>query len=68
LQAFLGAHAYADTASHLIFDTWPESIAAPISREVVNVLTIERGGLLTLVGARCGVLSLPMAWRRCGFR
>jgi len=48
LASFLGAHAYADTASHLIFDTWPESIAAPISREVVNVLTVERGGLLTL--------------------
>lgn len=48
LASFLGAHAYADTASHLIFDTWPDSIAAPISREVINVLTIERGGLLTL--------------------
>ncbi|MBC7283720.1 YihY/virulence factor BrkB family protein [Hoeflea sp.] len=48
LASFLGANAYADTASHLIFDTWPESIAAPISREVVNVLTVERGGLLTL--------------------
>ena len=48
LASFLGANAYAETASHLIFDTWPDSIAAPISREVVNVLTIERGGLLTL--------------------
>jgi membrane protein len=48
LASFLGANAYAETASHLIFDTWPDSIAAPISREVVNVLTVERGGLLTL--------------------
>ncbi|WP_394691917.1 YihY/virulence factor BrkB family protein [Hoeflea sp.] len=48
LASFLGADAYAETASHLIFDTWPDSIAAPISREVVNVLTVERGGLLTL--------------------
>jgi len=48
LASFLGANAYAETASHLIFDTWPESIAAPISREVINVLTIERGGLLTV--------------------
>ena len=48
LASFLGANAYAETASHLIFDTWPESIAAPISREVINVLTVERGGLLTL--------------------
>jgi membrane protein len=48
LASFLGANAYAETASHLIFDTWPESIAAPIAREVINVLTVERGGLLTL--------------------
>jgi membrane protein len=48
LASFLGANAYAETAAHLIFDTWPASIAEPISREVVNVLTVERGGLLTL--------------------
>ncbi|MEQ8481198.1 MAG: YihY/virulence factor BrkB family protein [Hoeflea sp.] len=48
LASFLGANAYAETASHLIFDTWPESIAAPIAGEVINVLTVERGGLLTL--------------------
>ncbi|WP_422371625.1 YihY/virulence factor BrkB family protein [Hoeflea sp.] len=48
LASFLGANAYAETAAHLIFDTWPESIAAPISREVITVLTVERGGLLTL--------------------
>lgn len=48
LASFLGADAYAETASHLIFDTWPASIAEPISREVVRVLTVERGGLLTV--------------------
>ena len=32
---------------HLVFDTWPEQIAAPISREVVNVLTVQRTDLLT---------------------
>lgn len=48
LGSFLGADRFADTAVHLIFDTWPESIAAPISREVVAVLTIPRGGLLTV--------------------
>ena len=48
MASFLGAQAYAETASHLIFDTWPESIAAPISREVIQVLTVERGGLLTI--------------------
>ena len=48
LGSFLGADQFADTAVHLIFDTWPESIAAPISREIVAVLTIPRGGLLTI--------------------
>ncbi|PWV98073.1 membrane protein [Hoeflea marina] len=48
LASFLGADAYAETASHLIFDTWPATIADPISREVVRVLTVERGGLLTV--------------------
>lgn len=48
LASFLGADAYAETASHLIFDTWPATIAEPISREVVRVLTVERGGLLTI--------------------
>lgn len=48
LASFLGADQFADTAVHLIFDTWPESIAEPISREVVAVLTVPRGGLLTV--------------------
>ena len=48
LGSFLGADQFSDTAVHLIFDTWPESIAEPISREVVAVLTIPRGGLLTV--------------------
>lgn len=48
LASFLGADAFADTAVHIIFDTWPKSIAEPISREVLNVLTVNRGGLLTV--------------------
>ena len=47
LASFLGAEAFADTAVHLVFDTWPEQIAAPIAREVVNVLTVQRTDLLT---------------------
>lgn len=47
LASFLGAEAFAETAVHLVFDTWPEQIAAPISREVVNVLTVPRSDLLT---------------------
>lgn len=48
LATFLGADQFAQTAVHLIFDTWPESIAKPISKEVIQVLTIPRGGLLTI--------------------
>lgn len=47
LASFLGAEAFSETAVHLVFDTWPDQIAEPISREVINVLTIPRGDLLT---------------------
>ncbi len=47
LASFLGAEAFAETAVHLVFDTWPDQIAEPIAREVVNVLTVQRGDLLT---------------------
>jgi membrane protein len=47
LASFLGAEAFTDTAVHLVFDTWPEQIAAPIAREVINVLTVQRSDLLT---------------------
>lgn len=48
LASFLGADAFADTAVHLIFDTWPDAIAEPIAREVANVLTVQRGDFLTI--------------------
>ena len=48
LAAFLGADQFADTATHLIFDTWPKNIADPLVLEVKNVLTVPRGGLLTI--------------------
>ncbi|MCO6051686.1 YihY/virulence factor BrkB family protein [Mesorhizobium sp. RP14(2022)] len=48
LASFLGAQAFADTAVHLVFDTWPVQIAEPISREVVSVLTVPRSGFLTI--------------------
>lgn len=47
LGSFLGAQAFADTAVHLVFDTWPEQIAKPIAHEVLNVLTVQRTDLLT---------------------
>jgi membrane protein len=48
LASFLGADAFADTAVHLVFDTWPPQIAEPIAREVRNVLTVQRGDFLTV--------------------
>lgn len=48
LASFLGASAFAETAQHLIFDTWPEVIAKPIAGEAVRVMTEQRRGLLTI--------------------
>lgn len=48
LAGFIGAKAFADTAVHLVFDTWPEEIAEPIAYEVTNVLTVQRGDFLTI--------------------
>ncbi|APG85614.1 YihY/virulence factor BrkB family protein [Sinorhizobium americanum] len=48
LGSFLGADQFAVTAVHLIFDAWPESIAKPVADEIIEVLTIQRGGVLTL--------------------
>jgi membrane protein len=48
LASFLGAKAFADTAVHLVFDTWPEEIASPIAYEVTSVLTVQRGDFLTI--------------------
>lgn len=48
LAGLLGASSFAQTAIHFIFDTWPEEIAKPISEQVVQVLTVPRGGLLTI--------------------
>lgn len=48
LATFLGADQFSATAVRLVFETWPENIAAPLAREVDNVLTVPRGGLLTI--------------------
>lgn len=48
LASFLGADQFSETAIHIIFDTWPEAIAKPLAEQVVQVLTIQRGGLLTI--------------------
>ena len=48
LAGFLGAQSFADTAVHLLFDTWPTDIAEPLAAEIRRVLEIPRGGLLTI--------------------
>ncbi len=46
LAGFLGAGALSSAAVELIFDTWPDQIAAPIAEEVHKVLTGPRSGYL----------------------
>lgn len=70
LATFLGADQFSETAIELIFDTWPASIAEPLAKEVHNVLTVQRGGLLTLSAiaaaffASNGVEALRVALNR----
>ncbi|CTQ56551.1 ribonuclease BN/unknown domain fusion protein [Roseibium album] len=47
LAAFLGYNGAADAVSDLVFDAWPEKVAAPVVREIENVLTVRRSDLLT---------------------
>lgn len=47
LAGFFGMAGAADTVSELVFDAWPESVAAPVVREIHNVLTVPRSDLLT---------------------
>jgi membrane protein len=47
LAGFFGSQDLADEAARLIFGAWPKEVAGPIAREVHNVLTAPRGGLLT---------------------
>jgi len=48
VASFLDLRDTADAVIDLIFETWPPSIAEPISREINSVLTVPRGDLLTL--------------------
>jgi membrane protein len=57
LASFLGADAFADTAVHIVFDTWPDQIAGPIADEVVNVLTVQRSDFLTISILVAGVFA-----------
>jgi membrane protein len=48
LAGFIGRQALADRVADILFATWPEDVAGPISGEVHRVLTEPRGSLLTV--------------------
>jgi membrane protein len=48
LAGFIGRQALADRVADILFATWPEDVAGPISAEVHRVLTEPRGSLLTV--------------------
>jgi membrane protein len=48
LAGFIGNQALADRVADILFATWPEDVAGPIAKQVHDVLTVPRGGLLTI--------------------
>jgi len=70
LAGFAGSKEIADTLATLLLDTWPEQAAAPLAREIHNVLGTTRGGVLTvgvvlsIYFAASGVDSLRIALNR----
>lgn len=48
LAGFVGSKELADEAARILLEAWPAQVAAPISREVHNVLTTARGDILTI--------------------
>jgi membrane protein len=51
LAGFFGTQKLADRATHLLLQTWPQQVAAPLGRMIDQVLTQSHSGLLTLGGA-----------------
>ena len=47
LAGFFGSQDLSDEAARLLLGAWPAAVADPIAREIHNVLTTPRGGLLT---------------------
>jgi membrane protein len=48
LAGFFGTKDLADEAARILLEAWPTQVAAPISREIHNVLTTARGDVLTI--------------------
>jgi membrane protein len=51
LAGFFGTQGLANQATHMLLQTWPEQVAAPLGRMIDQVLTQAHSGLLTLGGA-----------------
>jgi membrane protein len=70
MASLLGTGPLADEAADLILEAWPKEIAGPIATEVHTILTVRRGGVLTLGGilalyfASSGVESLRVGLNR----
>ena len=70
LAGYFGSKDLADNVANLLLSTWPEGVAAPLAREIHNVLTTTRGGVLTIgvvlavYFASSGVDSLRIALNR----
>ena len=48
LAGFFDSKSLADEVAHILLQTWPQQVAAPIANELHNVLTQARSGLLTI--------------------
>src|SRR3977135_1012680 len=48
LASFFGSKIFADAVAHILLQTWPHQVAAPIANEIHDVLTQTRSGLLTI--------------------
>lgn len=70
LAGYFGSKDMADDLANLFLSTWPEGVAVPLAREIHNVLTTTRGGVLTIgvvlavYFASSGVDSLRIALNR----
>jgi len=70
LAGYLGSREIADTLANILLQTWPKQAAEPLAREIHNVLTTTRGGVLTIgvvlsvYFAASGVDSLRIALNR----
>ena len=70
LAGFFGSSDLADVVARMMLATWPEEVAGPIAREIHDVLTTTRTGVLTFGAvlavffASSGVESLRIALNR----